>query len=152
LTSPAEETRRSKLGFNEALLGALLFLTLAMMGLAIGLYVLPGEHLETPELLPGVRVTREGNLPVGSSRLVSWGEQIILVVRSDETQYAALQGLSPKDGCILQWDLESQRVVSPCSHVVFDLQGNVVTGLTDVPLRRWPVFVRGGVVYVGREL
>ncbi len=152
MTDQVVGERTSKPEFNDVLLGAVLLLMVASIGLIIGLYVLPGEHLETPELLPGVRVTREGNLPVGSSRLVSWGEQIILIVRSDEQRYAALQGVSPNDGCILEWDLESQRVVSPCSYVVFDLQGNVVTGLTDVPLRRWPVFVRSGVVYVGREL
>ena len=152
LTSPAEETQRPKSGFNEILLGAVIVLILAFIGLVAGLYALPGGHLELPELLPGVRVAREANLPVGASRVVSWGDQIILVIRSDEQRYSALQGISPDDNCILEWDLEAQRVVSPCSHLVFDLRGNVVKGLTTAPLLRYSVFTRAGVVFVGREL
>jgi hypothetical protein len=40
------------------------------------------------------------------------------------------------------------RVVSSCSYVVYDLHGNVVRGLTRVPLQRFAVFVRQGAVYV----
>jgi nitrite reductase/ring-hydroxylating ferredoxin subunit len=120
--------------------------------LVVGLYALPGEHLELPELLPGMRVARESDFPVGASRVVSWGDQVILVIRNDDHSYSALQGASPQDGCILEWDSAARRVVSPCSHLVFDIRGNVVKGLTNAPLGRYSVFTRGGVVFVGREL
>jgi len=147
----ADQTgQQSRLGFNDLLLGAVILLMSTGILMALAFYVLPGEHLEIPEIQPGVRVTREADFPIGASRLVSWGERTILVVRSGEQSYAALQGTSPRDGCILRWDEESMRVVSPCNHVVFDLQGNVVTGLSTIPLQRYSVFLRGGVVYVGR--
>ncbi len=150
VTASDQDSRPSRLGFNGLLLGAVILLMIAGILMVITFYVLPGEHLQIPEIQPGVRVTREAEFPVGASRLVSWGEQTILVVRSGEQTYAALQGTAPRDGCILQWDSESMRVVSPCSYVVFDLQGNVVTGLSTTPLQRYSVFIRGGVVYVGR--
>jgi nitrite reductase/ring-hydroxylating ferredoxin subunit len=146
-----EQVPASGLGFNDLLLGAVGLMTLTGMLLVLALYVLPREHLELPELLQGVRVAREVDFPVGASRVVSWGERTILVVRNSDVRYTALQGTSPRDGCILQWDLESLRIVSPCSHAVFDLQGNVVTGLTTTPLQRYGVFVRNAVVYVGEE-
>ena len=59
-----------------------------------------------------------------------------------------MQGTSPTDGCILRWDPESLRVVSPCAHLIYDLFGNVVTGLSTAPLQRYEVFVRGEFVYV----
>jgi nitrite reductase/ring-hydroxylating ferredoxin subunit len=152
MSARQENTDRPKSGFNEILLGGVIMLILAMIGLIVGLYALPGGHLELPDLLPGVQVAREANLPVGASRVVSWGDQIILVIRSDEQRYSALQGTSPDDNCILEWDVEAQRVVSPCSNLVFDLRGNVVKGLTTAPLLRYSVFTRGGVVFVGREL
>ncbi len=151
MTGTGQEDQPTRLGFNELLLGAVIVLMLACAGLITALYVMPSKHLQVPELLPGVRVVREVDFPVGASRIVSWGDQSILVVRSNEQSYAALQATSPRDGCVLQWDLESQRVVSPCTHVVWDLRGNVVTGLTTTPLRHYPVFIRAGVVYVGRE-
>ncbi|UCG88918.1 MAG: hypothetical protein JSW71_10420 [Gemmatimonadota bacterium] len=149
-TSSDQHGRPSRLGFNDLLLGAVILLMVTGILMVLAFYVLPAEHLEIPEIQPGVKVTREAEFPVGASRLVSWGERTILVVRSGEQAYAALQGTAPRDGCILQWDSESMRVVSPCSYVVFDLQGNVVTGLSTTPLQRYSVFVRGGVVYVGR--
>jgi len=151
VTGTGQEDQPTKLGFNELLLGAVIVLMLACAGLITALYVLPSAHLEVPELLPGVRVARHADFPVGASRIVSWGEQIILVIHNASDSYAAVQGTSPSDGCVLQWDLESLRVVSPCTYVVWDLRGNVVTGLTTTPLRNYPVFIRSGVVYVGRE-
>jgi nitrite reductase/ring-hydroxylating ferredoxin subunit len=137
-----------KRGFNEYLLGGIVVLMLAGVILGFGLYLLPPEHLQLAELQPAIRVARQGDLPIGSSRVVTWGERVILVVRTGEDAFAALQGTAPTDGCILRWDPTSLRVLSPCSYIVYDLHGNVVRGLTTVPLQRYAVFVRDGVVYV----
>jgi nitrite reductase/ring-hydroxylating ferredoxin subunit len=123
-------------------------LILATVGLSVGLYVLPGERLEIPQVQPAFRVVREADFPVGASRLVRWGDRAILVVRVEGDTYFALQGVSPGDACILQWDHQSSRVFSPCSYVTYDLHGYVVTGLTTAPLARYAVFVRDGTVYV----
>lgn len=149
MSDMAEQRPAVAPGFNELLLGAVALMIVTGLGLILALYVLPREHLEVPELLRGVRVATEADFAPGASRVVSWGERTILVVRSSADRYTALQGISPHDGCILEWDPESLRIVSPCSYAVFDLQGNVVTGLTTTPLRRYDVFVRNGVVYVG---
>jgi nitrite reductase/ring-hydroxylating ferredoxin subunit len=119
--------------------------------LGIGLYLLPPEHLQLAELQPTYRVSRESDFPVGASRIVNWGEQVILVVHTADQAYAALQGTAPTDACILTWDPASLRVLSPCTYLVYDLHGNVVRGLSTVPLQRYGVFVRDGVVYVTRS-
>lgn len=142
------ETRGAKAGFNEYLLVGVVILTIVTVALGIGFYLLSGDYLQIPELQPAVRVVREPEFPVGASRVVNWGSRVILVVRAGEGEYSALQGTSPIEGCILDWDAASLRVVSPCTHVVYDLHGNVVRGLTTVPLQRFAVFVRQGAVYV----
>ena len=123
-------------------------LIITTVGLCVGLYVLPAERLQIPQVQPAFRVVRQSDFPVGASRLVRWGERAILVVRAQEHSYFALQGVSPSDGYILQWDDESSRVFSPCSYVIYDLHGYVVAGLTTTPLARYAVFVRDGTVYV----
>lgn len=140
--------RKTGLDLNGLLLAAVILLMLTGAALTVLLYVLPGAHLEVPETQPAIRIESEEHFTVGSSRVQNWGEEVILVVRRDETEYHALQGVSPADGCILRWDEESLRVVSPCTHAVYDLRGNVVRGLTREPLHRYPVYVRNGVVYV----
>lgn len=146
-----QEVQRPRLGFTELLLLGVILLMLTGLGLGVGVYLWPSEHLQTPELQPSFRVARESDLPVGASRVVNWGEQIILLVRSGQRDYFALQGVSPVDGCILQWDPAALRVTSPCGHLVYDSRGNVVAGLTTEPLRRYGVMVRDGVVYVTRS-
>jgi nitrite reductase/ring-hydroxylating ferredoxin subunit len=149
-TDPAGDgqPRRWKPGFNEYLLGGVVALTLVGLALAAALYLLPGDYLQIPELQPAARVARLADFPVGASRVVSWGTRVVLVVHAGDRDYAALQGTSPIDGCILEWDAVSLRIVSPCTHLVYDLHGNVVRGLTTVPLQHYAVFVRQDAVYV----
>lgn len=129
-----------------ALLGVILF-SVTFAGLVTVIYLLPPEHLRIAELQPAVRVAQESEFPVGASRVVAWGDEPVLVVRGRERFYA-VQGTSPYDGCILQWELESLQVVSPCTNVVYDLRGNVVTGLSLIPLKPYSAWVRRGTVYV----
>jgi hypothetical protein len=140
--------RRWQRGFHEQLIGGIVLLTLVLIALGTWFYLTPEDYLQTPELQPALRVTSHGSIPVGGSRVVTWGDQTILVVRHTEQDYAALSGLSPIDGCILRWDAPSLRVISPCSFVVYALDGNVVRGNTMVPLRRYSVFMRHGDIYV----
>lgn len=137
-------------GFGEYLFGGIIALMLFGALLAVFLYLVPPEHLELAELQPAYRVKPAAEFPVGASQVVHWGDRIILVIHTGAQEYTALDGTSPTDGCILEWDESSLRVLSPCTHIVYDLHGNVVKGLTTVPLHRYPVFVRQGVVYVGR--
>ncbi|MDE3127074.1 MAG: hypothetical protein KGL38_03655 [Gemmatimonadota bacterium] len=154
MTSPTVEPRTGESpwgpGFSEYLLAGIVVLMAVGLALAAFLYLLPPERLQLPELQPAYVVAPESEFPVGASRLVDWGTQVILVVRTGEQAFAGLEGVAPNDGCILNWDPTSMRVLSPCAYLIYDLQGNVVRGLTTVPLQRYPVFVRDGVVYVGR--
>ncbi|MBI2073095.1 MAG: hypothetical protein HYW52_08785 [Gemmatimonadetes bacterium] len=143
-----QEPRLPGVGFTDLLLFGVILLMLTAVTIGIGLYALPAERLQLAELQPSLRVARERDLPVGGSRVVNWGQRIILVARTGEDQYFALGAVSPVDGCILQWDPDGMRVVSPCGHVVYDPGGNVVAGLTREPLHRYGVTVRGGLVYV----
>ena len=137
-----------RLGFDEILLVGVILLMVTCVLIAAFLYVAPSGHLETPELQPVVRVAEETNFPVGSSRVRNWGFHTILIVRSDSAQYFAVQGTSPADGCTLRWDSESQRVYSPCRYTIYDLRGDVVSGLSTKALRQYTVSVRDGVIYV----
>jgi len=139
------------LGFNELLLGAVITFMVVSLALAGVFYLRPGEHLEIPEVQPVVRVAAEPDFPIGASRLVRWGDRPILVVRQTDERFLAVQGTAPIDGCLLQWEPDALRIVSPCSYVVYDVDGSAVAGLSTQPLQRYPVFVRDGIVYVARS-
>ncbi len=137
-----------RLSFGGLLLTGVVLVALVCAGIGLTLYLLPGEALQVPGNQPELRIVQESEFPVGTSRVESWGSAIILVIRTAADRYVALQGTSPDQGCILTWDEASRRVVSPCRYLVYDLQGNVVAGLTQQPLRRYQVFVRQGAVFV----
>jgi nitrite reductase/ring-hydroxylating ferredoxin subunit len=147
-----DRTSEWKPGFNEYLLGGVIVLVLFVIGMGAALYLLPGDHLELSELQPVARVARVTEFPPGASRIVNWGAHVVLAVHVEGREYYAVQGTAPTDGCILEWDAVSQRIVSPCSYLVYDLHGNVVRGLTTVPLHRYAVFEREGIVYVTERL
>jgi nitrite reductase/ring-hydroxylating ferredoxin subunit len=134
--------------FAGQLLGGVILVMLTLAALALIVFLLPARHAEAPGRAAAAVVVAESNFPVGSSRVVNWGERIILVVRHGDRAYYAVQGTSPTDGCILDWDAESSRVISPCSYLAFDVHGNAIAGLSSQPLRRYAVFVRNDVVYV----
>ena len=146
-SSAVSKRQRRGMRLSELLLAGVIVVMATLMLLALSFYVLPTSRLINPELQPAVRVSNIDNFPLGSSRVVSWGDRTILVIHNERGHFA-LQGTSPFDGCILQWESESSRVVSPCTRVVYDLQGNVVVGLSRAPLRPYSVFERDGIVYV----
>lgn len=144
------EASKPTLDANSLLLIAVIVLMVVGVLLVVGLYGQPAERLEIPAVQPAVRVAQEESFPVGGSRLVRWGHRPVLVVRLAEREYVALEGASPSDGCVLEWEEDASRIVSPCTYVVYDVDGSVVTGLSTTPLQRYPVFVREGTVYVAR--
>ena len=135
-------------GFNEYLLAAIAVLILAGTLSAVAFYLVPPKHLQLAELQRAYRVGPETDFPVGASRIVNWGDRSILVIRAGEQAFVALQATAPTDGCLLNWDEQSQRVWSPCGYLIYDLHGNVVRGLTTISLQRYRVFVRDDVIYV----
>lgn len=142
------ERRLQRLGFTELLLGGVILLIIVLAVIATVFYVNPAQDLDIPEVQPAFRVAREDEFPVGSSRIRSWGEEVILIVRPDSARYFALQATSPTDGCILRWDPDASRIYSPCRYMVYDLRGDVVAGLSTQALKRFAVSVREGVIYV----
>jgi nitrite reductase/ring-hydroxylating ferredoxin subunit len=149
--SPEHSEPGRKRDFGTFLLNAVLGVVFLIAAAIAAIYTVPPEHLIIAQREVAVRVARAEDFTVGSSRMASWGEQAILVVRSGESNFAALQGASPVDGCLLEWDAAAMRVTSPCGHMLYNLRGQAVEGLTTEPLQRYDVFVRDGAVYVTRD-
>jgi nitrite reductase/ring-hydroxylating ferredoxin subunit len=143
-------SQRRERDLSTFLLNSMIGVVFLIVLVAAALYTIPPEHLIIPQHEVAVRVARLEDFPVGSSRLETWGEQAILVVRRGEQEFAALQGVSPVDGCILNWDPEALRIASPCGHQVYNLRGHVVEGLTTESLQQYKVFLRNDIVYVTR--
>ena len=142
------DPQRRERDLSTFLLNSMIGVVFLIALIVAALYTSPPEHLIIPQHELAARIASLEDFPVGSSRLETWGDQAILVVRRGEREFAALQGVSPVDGCILDWDPEALRITSPCGHQVFNLRGHVVEGLTTESLQQYEVFVRNDIVYV----
>ena len=141
----------SERGLESLLMIGLLLLLGLMLSLFAVLYAIPAEHLTLPDRQSALRMGRIDKISVGGSRVNNWGDEIVLLVRISDDKFYAIQGTSTLDGCILEWDQQAFRVVSPCGHQTYDLRGRAVEGLTTRPLRRYDVSVQRGLVFVTRE-
>jgi hypothetical protein len=127
---------------------------LAIFGVALGLiifflYALPQEPLIIPEVQASIRVGRLEDFPPNSARLQSWGPELILVIRTEDGDMRAVEGRSPATKCVLQWNPRRGNISSPCSYEIYNPLGYVVSGLGDQALRRFPVWIRDGIISIG---
>jgi nitrite reductase/ring-hydroxylating ferredoxin subunit len=141
----------SERGFESVLMIGLIVLLALMLGAFALFYAVPADHLTLPDRQSALRMGRVDEIPVGGSRVNNWGEEVVLLVRVSEDEFRAVQGTSTLDGCILDWDPDAFRVVSPCGYQLYDLRGRAVDGLTTRPLSRYNVSVQRGLVFVTRE-
>jgi nitrite reductase/ring-hydroxylating ferredoxin subunit len=127
---------------------------LSAFGIAVGvivflLYALPQEPLVIPDVQSSIRVARLDAFPANTARLERWGDRLILVIRNPSGEVTALEGRSPADGCVLEWDPHLGRVRSPCSYQIYNPYGFVIAGLDNRALRRYSVLIRDGVINIG---
>jgi nitrite reductase/ring-hydroxylating ferredoxin subunit len=127
---------------------------LSVFGVAAGLliflaYALPQEPLVIPEVESSVRIANLDDVLNNTARLERWGKRLILVVRTASGEVTAVEGRSPADGCVLQWDEKLGRIQSPCSYQLYNPYGFVVAGLDNRALRTFPVLIRDGVINIG---
>ncbi len=135
--------------WDWCLVGVGAFTAAAVLLVAVA-YSVPRASLVVPELETSVQVATLDDFPPGTARLKRWGSDLILVIRGEHGDVTAVSALSPADGCVLRWDPKVGEVVSPCSYAVFSRRGGVLAGLTDRPLRTYPILIRDGVVSIGR--
>lgn len=112
-------------------------------------YALPHKPLVIPEVQSSVRVGTVEEILPNSSRLERWGSELVLVIRTEQGEVTAVEGLSPADGCVLEWDDRLGRIRSPCTYQLYNAYGFVIAGLSDQSLRQYPVLIRDGVINIG---
>ncbi|CAB3394634.1 Rieske (2Fe-2S) protein [Kyrpidia spormannii] len=98
-----------------------------------------------------VPVFRGEELPPGLMRVVTIGDQRILVANVEGTFYAIGAVCTHTEGYLDEGYIEDRTVVCPIHFSRFSLiSGEVVEGPAEEPEPTYPVEVRNGIVYVQR--
>jgi cytochrome b6-f complex iron-sulfur subunit len=91
------------------------------------------------------------DLPVGSSKQITYGGLPVMVLRTKES-IKAFSMICTHLGCIVQWNPEQSEFYCPCHDGYFDQFGEVIAGPPPVPLEQFPVQVVDEQVVVGEEV
>jgi cytochrome b6-f complex iron-sulfur subunit len=87
-------------------------------------------------------------LPVGSTKIISYGGVQTIVLRTQES-IKAFSMVCTHLGCLVQWRADGREFYCPCHDGRFDQFGEVIAGPPPVPLEQFPVQVDGETVIVG---
>lgn len=90
-------------------------------------------------------------LPVGSSKAISYGGGPALVLRTPES-IKAFSLVCTHLGCEVAWQSGEMEFYCPCHDGRFDQFGEVIAGPPPVPLEQFPVRVEDDVVIVGEVI
>ena len=99
-----------------------------------------------------IRVAAVGDVPVGSVRVVSAGDQRVALCHVDSQFYAVEDVCTHDDGPLGEGTLDGQEIECPRHGARFDVKTGQVTCLpAPCPIRTFPVRVIDGQVEVGIE-
>jgi Rieske Fe-S protein len=111
------------------------------------------KYLKPPETsLTGesalIHVGPVSSLPNGSPQFFPHARQPVFVTRLATNEVVAVSAICTHYHCILKWDGPAKLYRCPCHQGSFDSFGNVMAGPPPSALRKLPVELRRGEVYV----
>jgi cytochrome b6-f complex iron-sulfur subunit len=109
-------------------------------------------------LFPSTTTTQEAQpvsfplaeLPIGATKVISYGGVSVLVLRTRES-VRAFSLTCTHLGCTVQWQDARREFHCPCHDGRFDEFGEVLAGPPPIPLEQIAVTVEGGTVTVGES-
>jgi len=129
------------------------FMCMASVTSAFGLWAAKNDHAATAEPLEDFAVCSLNDFVEGESRIFEHPRtgQPILMIRFSEDEFAAYDQRCTHLLCPVHYEEAKQEIICPCHHGVFDARdGRPLAGPPRIPLHRYQVDVRAGVLYLSQ--
>lgn len=91
----------------------------------------------------------KGEIPVGSVKNIVFNNTPVIIINRHEKGYIAISRVCTHLGCLVEYDKDNKRLVCPCHAGIYDLEGNVVSGLPPKPLTEFSLKVEGENIVIG---
>ncbi len=131
------------------------FIQLGMAGLGAAWLGIMAQAWLNPPQSAGGKVEQVSfplaDLPVGSSKIVSYAGSPVVVLRTPES-LRAYSLICTHLGCTVQWQTGEQEFYCPCHDGRFDAFGEVTAGPPPLPLEQIEARINGDKVVIGEEL
>jgi len=86
-----------------------------------------------------------------SGKIIKFGSKPVLLVRANETDWKAFEGVCTHLNCTVQYQESTRQIWCACHNGFYDLNGKVVSGPPPRPLEEYAVHIRGDEVVVSRR-
>jgi cytochrome b6-f complex iron-sulfur subunit len=92
---------------------------------------------------------KKEDVPAGKTKEIIVNNTPVIIINRSEKGYIALSRVCTHLGCLVEYDNANKRLVCPCHAGIYDLEGNVVSGLPPKPLTEFPLKLEGENIVVG---
>ena len=149
----SEPTRRNpdagRRGFLGAILGTGVLGLIGSVVYPVWRFVFPPRDVRVAE--EAVVSGQEADFPPNSGRLIMFGGEPAMVLRTPEGEYRAFLGTCTHLACTVEYRPDLQQIYYACHDGRFDLTGRNVAGPPPRPLTVLEVQLREGEVLVSRR-
>jgi cytochrome b6-f complex iron-sulfur subunit len=146
--TPAEPISRERRSLIRWLLGGGFAISLASFIYPVVRFLYPPRVTEASvnEVVAG----RVQDLAPNSGKIVKFGDNPVLLIRLNQTDWRAFSAVCTHLGCIVQYEPDRTRIWCACHNGTYNLHGQVVSGPPPRPLQEYPVHITGDQVVVSR--
>lgn len=130
------QTRRK---FINTLIGIGGIGSLAAIFYPIFSYLIPPIVAEAK--VKSMKVGLISDIPPNSSKIVKYGRKPVIVVRTSDGEFTALEATCTHLDCIVQYNTETGQILCACHNGIYDLKGRNVSGPPPKPLSEFDVSI-----------
>jgi len=86
-----------------------------------------------------------------SSKIVKFGRTPVILIRSKEGDFKALEATCTHLDCLVQFREETQQILCACHNGIYDLHGRNISGPPPKPLRKYVVDITNDEIRITSE-
>jgi len=86
-----------------------------------------------------------------SSKIVKFGRTPVILIRSKEGDFKALEATCTHLDCLVQFREETQQILCACHNGIYDLNGRNISGPPPKPLREYVVDITNQEIRITSE-
>jgi Rieske Fe-S protein len=102
-------------------------------------YLIPPKSSEPK--VNSVKAGMNAGFLTNSSKIIKFGRQPVILVKSEDGQYNALSATCTHLGCIVQYKQDTKQIWCACHNGIYDLSGKNISGPPPRPLEEYQVKV-----------
>jgi len=102
-------------------------------------YLIPPKITEAK--VKSAKIGSVSDFPPSSSKIVRFGRKPIIIIRTDQGEFSALEATCTHLDCIVQFKKETNQILCACHNGIYDIKGRNLSGPPPKPLSEFEVTI-----------